>query len=423
MNEHIQAVSRGTHRRQDNPAVSQPATEAIFADDRAWLRAGLAVAAVGWGAQEFMPMLLLYQTKLDLSLTTVQATFVPYVVGLVPGLLLGGPFSDRYGRRRMMAPTMLVSTLATVLLILGAAGVGWIFAGRFTAGIASGAGFSAGAAWIKELSAAGAPAGTNHGPRRLTVMMAVGFGLGPLVAGVLAQWAPLPTVLPYVPHLALTIFAFVLGLRTRETLTPSRDNNLLQHLRLHEVRGRRFLSVVVPQAPWVFISVSIAVGYLPELVKTQISGYPLIFSAVVTATAAGAGILVQPVARRLDRPSTPRLLATALAIVVVGTLVAALAAGTTRPALVIVASLVLGAGYGSCQVYGLLEVQRLAQPGHLAGLTAIYQALSYVGYAASYPLAAIGTVAPASVILVAVAGLAALTLVWTTRAVTLTAAT
>lgn len=74
--------------------------------DRAWWGAGLAVAAVGWGAQQFTPLLLLYRAELGLSATVVQGMFALYVLGLVPGLLLGGPCSDRWGRRRIMLPTL-----------------------------------------------------------------------------------------------------------------------------------------------------------------------------------------------------------------------------------------------------------------------------------------------------------------------------
>jgi MFS family permease len=181
-------------------------------DARAWWGVGLAVAAVGWGAQQFAPLLLMYQDELDLTTTTIQAVFGLYVLGLIPGLLLGGPVSDRYGRRRVMAPTLAASVVATVLLMLGGTGIGWLFAGRLVAGVASGAAFSSGAAWIKELSGA-----TASGARRVTVAMTAGFGLGPLVAGVLAQWAPAPTVLPYVPHLVLAAVAFGPALRASET--------------------------------------------------------------------------------------------------------------------------------------------------------------------------------------------------------------
>jgi MFS family permease len=408
-------VNRNAHTVND--ATASP----LRSDARAWLYAGLAVAAVGWGAQEFTPLLLFYQSHLHLSATMLQATFVPYVIGLIPGLLLGGPFSDRYGRRRVMAPTMVATALASVLMILGTAGIGWVMAGRLLAGIASGAGFSSGAAWIKELSVAGPDAAVNPGPRRLTVAMGVGFCLGPLVSGVLAQWVPAPGVVPYLPHLVLSALAFAAVLRTPETLVPDSGASLLRNLHIGEVRGRRFRTVVAPLAPWVFIVVAIAIGYLPTLVKSHITDYKLIFSAAVVVANAGAGVSVQPLARRVNRPDRPLLLVTGLGICVVGLLIAALAAGLVSPPLVLLASFLLGAGYGCAQVYGLLEVQRLARPDHLAGLTAIYQALTYIGFAASYPLAALQQFAAAWVLLVVVAGLALLTLLWTARAAVTTA--
>jgi MFS family permease len=384
-----------------------------------WLRAGLAVATIGWGAQEFTPLLLLYQSRLAMSATTVQATFVPYVAGLIPGLLLGGPCSDRFGRRRVMSLTLMATALATVLLILAVDGIGWLFAGRLAAGVASGAGFSCGAAWMRELSVAGSSGSADHGPRRVTVAMCVGFGLGPLVAGALAQWAPYPTVLPYVPHLILAVAAFALVLGTPETVSRDSGTSLLRSLRLRELGGRQFRTVVVPSAPWVFIPVSIAVAFLPVLLKARISSYELIFSAVVIVVNAGAGILIQPAARRAASAGRTRLLAASLSVIAIGILIAAVAATTQEPTFVLVASLVLGSGYGSCQVYGLLEVQRLAAPGHLGGMTAVYQAVSYTGYVASYPLAALSTAFPAAAVLVAVAVCAVLTLVWTVRAAAL----
>ncbi len=401
--------------------ISSPKPGSGAGAARAWLYAGLAVAAVGWGAQEFTPLLLFYQSHLHLSTTMLQATFVPYVIGLIPGLLLGGPFSDRYGRRKVMAVTMVATALGSVLLIAGATGISWIMAGRLVAGISSGAGFSSGAAWIKELSVASSDVGVNPGPRRFTVTMGIGFTSGPLVAGVLAQWGPAPTVVPYLPHLVLAAAAFFAVLRAPETLVPNSSTDLLRHFHIHEVRDRRFRTVVMPLSPWVFATVAIALGYLPALVKSHITGYPAIFSAGIVVANAGAGVLVQPLARRINNPDRPQLLATAAVLNVGGLLIAALAAALVQPELALLAALVLGAGYGCLQVYALLEVQRLARPDHLAGLTAIYQALGYVGFMASYPLAALGSVASPAVLLLWVAMLAALTLAWSTRAAIRTA--
>jgi MFS family permease len=377
--------------------------------DKVWWGAGAAVAAVGWGAQQFAPLLLMYRAELGVGAATVQAVFAMYVVGLVPGLLFGGPVSDRYGRRPVVLAALAASVAASALLLVGGHGVAWLFAGRLVAGFASGAGFSAGAAWIRELSAG---AGGEHGPRRATVAMTVGFGLGPLVAGVLAQWAPARTVLPYLPHLLLTLAALPLVRRTPETRTPVAGEG---RLRLPDMSAPRFRTVVAPLAPWVFGVVAVGIAYLPGLVEPQLGAYVLIFCTLVTLLGAASGIAVVPVARRVARRGSRRLLGTAMGLVVAGLLVAALAAATRDPLLVVVAVLVLGSAYGCCQVCGLAEVQRIARPGQLAGLTAAYQAISYLGLAAAVPLAAVDHLVPPTVLLLGLAALAAITLVLTIR--------
>lgn len=373
-----------------------------------WLNAALAVAAVGWGAQQFAPLLLLYREELGLSATAIQSTFGLYVVGLLPGLLLGGPVSDRLGRRRVVYISLVTSVIGTVLLMFGGASAPLLFLGRLVAGIASGAAFSAGSTWIKELSSPLAD-GTNPAPRRLTIAMSVGFGLGPLVAGVLAQWAPAPTVTLYIPHLVLAVVSIVLLGRAVETSAhPPAERS---RLGLAELGGKRFLFVVVPLAPWVFGSASIALAYMPGQVASRLGDYGLIYSAIITTLTATAGIAIQPLARRLADPERPRLLVVSMTFVLAGALIAAAAAAAVSPVLVVVAALVFGAGYGSCQVCGLAEVQRLAPASHLARATAVYQAISYIGFAAPYPLAAAERVLAPTTLLVLVAALALLTLI------------
>jgi MFS family permease len=375
----------------------------------AWPRAGVAVAAVGWGANQFAPLLLVYRAGLGLSAATVEATFGMYALGLIPSLLLCGPLSDRYGRRRVMVPALLASMLASALLMAGGAvggrAIGLLFAGRLVAGIASGAAFGSGAAWIKELSAADPITGGHPGPRRVTVAMTAGFAGGPLAAGLLAQWAPDPTLVPYLPHLALCGLGLLLALSVPETRTAGAPNT-----RTSAPWPKAFNSRVLPLAPWVFGSAAIALAYLPGLVETRLGGSALAFTAVVTTLTALAGIVVQPLARRVDRPGTPRLAATAMAIVVAGLLLSAAAATARRPALVLLAALVLGAGYGCCQVCGLLTVQRLAAPERLASLTAVYQAVSYSGFALPFLLSALDHTVSPGVLLLAVAASAGLTL-------------
>ena len=91
-----------------------------------------------------------------------------------------------------------------------------------------------------------------------------------------------------------------------------------------------------------------------------------------------------------------------------GTLLGALAAQASSWPLVVPAAALLGCGYGLCLVSGLLETQRLASREDLASLTAIYYAVTYVGFAVPIVLAELERVAAAPLLLVLTGALAAL---------------
>ncbi len=370
-------------------------------------------------------MPLLYRARLGLSAPVVEAMFAMYAIGLVPGLLAGGSLSDRIGRRPVVLFALITSVIGSGVLIAGTHGTGWLFAGRLIVGLGSGSAFSAGAAWIKELSAPpyDSPA-PGAGARRASGSMTLGFALGPLVAGALAQWAPLPTALPYLPQMAGAAGALALAARTPETVhTGPRGAGAARRwrLRLHGARDPRFVRVVLPLAPWVFISCSVGFVYVPGLVARHASGIPVAFAAAAALAAAAGGVASQPLARRLagrDHPRRPRLLVTGLAVVTGGLLAeAAITAASTlgpwQPVLALLASAGLGCSYGLTLVFGLTEVARLARPQDLAGLTGVFQVACYTGFAAPIVLSLLQAAISPPALLLGAAALAALTLALT----------
>src|SRR6185312_11374877 len=173
---------------------------------RAWMRIAFAMFAVGWGANQFSPMLIVYRHELSLTAGEVAALFLVYALTLIPGLLIGGPASDRLGRRAVVWPFVALSPLATLLLVLGPRSLAMIAVGRALAGLCSGVVFGAATAWVQDVSPDGGPSnGPSNGlsVRRSALALTGGFGLGPVVAAVLAQWAGDPLVVPYLPHLVI----------------------------------------------------------------------------------------------------------------------------------------------------------------------------------------------------------------------------
>lgn len=126
----------------------------------------------------------------------------------------------------------------------------------------------------------------------------------------------------------------------------------------------------------------------------------------MTMLTALAGVLVQPIARRLDARPGRYGASVGLVTLTVGLGFAALTAALGATWMLVPSALLLGAGYGMTLVAGLVEVQRAAGPGTLAGLTAVFYALTYLGFAAPYLLTLAAGVAGYPVLLALTALLA-----------------
>jgi MFS family permease len=343
--------------------------------------------AVAWGSNHFVPLLIVYRERLALSSVELAVLFGVYAVGLVPGLLFGGPLSDRVGRRKVVVPSSCVALFGTCILGSAATfGFPALLAGRFVVGLGAGATFSAGTAWVQDL-AAGEPIGT--GARRAAMALSSGFGGGPLVSGLLAQWLPGPMRLPYAVQgtvLVTTLAAVVLA---------GRDEPHLAHELPREPEGAAgarapappgFVGVVLG-APWVFAFPAVSAAVLPALVRGQLGSFAVVFAGVVTAVTLLTGVVVQPRLRE-ESPRSANLFG--LACGSAGLLCGAAAAAGQFVAGVLVAAVLLGCGYGGCLIAGLRFIESGAPPRSRGRYNGIFYAMTYVGFASPLVLAAIG---------------------------------
>jgi MFS family permease len=369
----------------------------------AWLAAAAGLLGAAWGSNQFTPMLLVYHRTLGLGTGTLEALFGAYAVGLIPGLLIGGRLSDARGRRAIVMPAALLSLAGSVVLAGAGDAVGLLFAGRLLAGVSSGAMFGAGTAWLRELSAGAGEAGRHAAARRAVVAMTAGFAFGPLVAGVLAQWAPHAAVVPYAPHVVLAVAVIALLREAPETVVAPAPASVSPSLPAH---GRaHFRRVIAPSAPWVFAAPAIAFALLPAVVGADHATDGTAFVAAITALTAFSGVLVQPLARRLEHLAG----VAGLLVLAAGLSLAAVTAEAQLVWLLVPCAIVLGCAYGLCLVAGLVEVQRLAAGHDLARLTAAFYAFTYIGFAAPYLLALGAHVAGYDVLLAGTAALALVT--------------
>ncbi len=371
----------------------------------AWRQAAPAVAMAAWGGNHFSPLLLMYRQIEGYSAVQVNLFFAFYILGLIPGFLVAGPFSDEHGRKRLVSIALALGIAGSVILGLGGASTIAMCLGRLVSGVSVAVAMVVGTSWIKELSQHDADPPTRA--RRASLTLTAGFGLGAGVSGALAQWGPTPTLLPYAVQIALSLAAIAPLIRVPETRTadPTQARSLVGDLRLPPRGRRRFLGVVLPMAPWVFSAPALAFVVGPALVAGRVGSYSVGFAALAAVVTLAFGAAVQPLVPRIARQTGERQGVVGLLVASAGTAVLAVNAQLGSPALAVAAAVLLGIAYGICIVAGLVEVQAMADPHSLAGLTGIYYSLTYLGFTLPVILAELAHVVPYGYLLAVLAAI------------------
>ena len=342
-----------------------------------WRRAVFVLFAVAAGTNVPTPLLLVYRDRLDLSAETLTALFGCYALGLVPSLLSAGGVSDRFGRRAVVVPFVVLSGVASLLFVVAAHTVPLLLQAPFQQGVVSGAVFTVGSAWVGELSH-----GDSSGARRAAMAQSAGFSLGPLVSGLLGQYAPAPTTLPYLVHLTLIGCAFVVARTLPETVTaPAAHRSTRERLLRKEDRWR-FVTVVAPVAVCVYAFPSVVISALPVLVDLPRSS-----AVAVTGVLGGLTLGASTLAAQLQRVLRTWTPVVATLSGAAGYALALLAARHDAVGLLVPGALLLGAGGGMSLASGLAWVAELAHPSRRGALTGVFLASAYLGFAAPFATA------------------------------------
>jgi MFS family permease len=166
------------------------------------------------GTSIITPLIPLYQGRYGLSNGELTLLFATYTATVVPTMLLMGNLSDLVGRRRVMLPAMAAITLGSIVFGFSDS-VPLLFVGRVLQGLAVGGFLGVGTALVVDHAA--------PGRRELAAVVAgigfrLGFGLGPGLAGIVAQHSADPTHRPFQGHVLLMGLAIAALLVTPETV-------------------------------------------------------------------------------------------------------------------------------------------------------------------------------------------------------------
>ena len=357
----------------------------VDGDRRGWrecLLSGAVFAVCMVGTTLPTPLYPLYQEKFGFSELTVTVVYAVYAFGVIGVLLLVGNASDTVGRRVVLL-WGLGCAAASAVCFLCATGLGWLYAGRLLSGLSAGLFTGAATAYVMELAPYG---GGSRATFVATAANMGGLGCGPLLAGVLAQYAPWPLYLPFVVHLALLAGAATVLLRLPETV---RDR-----LPLSTVRPRRPGLPVQVRAVFAPAAIASFVGFALFGVFTSVSPAFLAdsldvdnhaVSGLVVALAFFASTAGQ---LAVGRVGVRRSLPLGCACLLAGL---ALLAGALRwdlMSLVVLSALVGGSGQGLAFRGALAAVAEASPAGRHATVISMLFVVAYAGI--SVPVIGVG---------------------------------
>jgi MFS family permease len=333
------------------------------------------------------PLYHVYAARFGFSPLVLTAIFSTYAIVLVPALVLFGRLSDRFGRRPVLA-SGLATACVGLILFASARSEAWLFGARAVQGLAVAMVSGPATAALVELD--------PDGDRRRAALGAglaqtLGSALGPIFAGVLAEFAAYPLQLSYFVALALTVGAAVVVLRLPEVAEGGREPWRPQWPRVPPEIRRPFLRVALTGGVgWAAISLylSIVPSYAASLLHTRaLALLAAVATTALLASSAAQGLVARrPGSRRRDQ-------AVGCVLVAIGLGGLILAAPTGSFPVVLLGALVAGVGQGLSFLTAQEELNELAPEERRGEVTAAFIAVTYAcvaGFVIASGLLALG---------------------------------
>jgi MFS family permease len=318
------------------------------------------------------PLYGIYQTQWHFSAATVTLIFAVYAAAVLATLLLAGRSSDQAGPRPVLAMALGVSALSTVAFIF-APDEGVLLAGRVLSGLSAGLMTGTATAALSELIPAGAG---RRASLTATAANMGGLGLGPLIAGLFAQYAPHPTTLVFGAYLVILAAA---GLSLRfvpETISPRRRPTL------------RFAGLGIPErGRGQFVAAAVAgfaafalLGLFSSLVPGFIGGVLRQGSHAVKGAVVSSIFIVGTVTQvALFRFSSRRVVLAGLGLFLVALALIVTALAQAAMALFLAGTLTGGVAVGAIFGGSLATANHLAPPGRRGQAISAFFVACYAG--------------------------------------------
>jgi MFS family permease len=330
-----------------------------------------------------IPLWVLWQSKLGFGTGTLTLVFAIYTLGTLVSLLLIAPLSDRVGRRPILVLAVALAAVSTVLYLVADTVVVLCFA-RFVSGMAVALTAVAGAAALRELEP-----GSRARRASLTTAAATmgGLALGPLLAGITAEYAPDPLRLVFWIYLALLVPALVAVLLADETVVPGR-HIAWRPGRIALPRDRSAFALAAATAFCAFTLLGLYSSLVPSFLRSGLHQRNHAVAGLVVSMIFLVAAITQLL---LSRVSPEQALSWGLPVLLVALALIELGLWAASLGVLVAGTVAGGLAVGLLFMGSLAIVNQIAEPERRAKVLAAYFVCTYAGLAV--PAIAVGEAA------------------------------
>ncbi|WP_241673241.1 MFS transporter [Lacisediminimonas profundi] len=328
------------------------------------------------------PLYPFYQELWHLKSSDITGIFSAYMFGVMGSLLFLGRLTNRFGFLPILGAGSTLMTLGVLLSMLAWNPAAFV-ASRLVIGLASGMITTSASIGLNYLNDSGDAKRTAV---VTTFGMTLGFGLGPLIGGLVAQWAPAPLVSAYVPSLLLGLLAtwglFRIPVQhqpPRPPSAPAKGSSLAQWLpsiTLPPSALRRHFWIACMGTFSAFGMFSLYASLAPSFMQDMLPWHGPAVSGISIAMILFLSSAFQLLARRTSTRTTAIAGLGALALCNLLLLLTTYSGSTF---LFMLSVLVTAFGHGLANLTGMSLVGKVATPGTRAGLLSSYLIVAYVG--------------------------------------------
>ena len=303
------------------------------------------------------------------------------MLGALISLLFLGRLTNRFGFLKVLRMGLIIMTVG----VIGSA-MAWnaISLGvcRFIIGLASGLITTSASVGMTQLNNKG---DLQRAAATTSLTIAFGFGLGPVVGGLMAQWVPHPLFTSYLPPIALSFLGIYALFQIKLPAASEPSFSDTARLSLKDVLP----SISQPRKPFLYhyalgcmaafsafgmfsLFAAMAPSFMAKMVPWHGPAVSGLSIGIILFLSAGIQLIARPYATKSVAIVGFFALTATNALLIVNSF-----AGST--ALFVLCVMSMACGHALCNLAGMSIVNKVSKPANRTGLLSTYLVMGYVG--------------------------------------------